>query len=107
MLSTAHKKYKFTIETSCGFCSGASVVNSEQKTKAIEKSANRKVLGFDMEAYVIAIIDYLYSDVETLVIKGIMDHGVKKNDGSKSVAKNNPAEIANDLVQYIVNNHKL
>lgn len=101
-----HRKYKFTIVPSCGFCSGASVVSSKEMRNKITQEANRKVLGFDMEAYVIAVINQLYSDVETLVIKGIMDFGENKTDKFKEKAKVNAAKVANDLLNYIIENEK-
>lgn len=106
MMSIKNKKYKFNVKPSCGFCSGASVVSSKLMRNRITKKANRKVLGFDMEAYVIAVINHLYPDVETLVIKGIMDFGKNKGDEFKEIAINNAAEFAYDLMEYIIENEK-
>ena len=50
-------KYKFGIEQNCGFCSGASVVSNKTKRNQIIKGKNRKVAGFDMEAYSLAVIN--------------------------------------------------
>ncbi len=46
----------------------------------------------------------MYPDVETLVIKGIMDFGENKNDQLKETAKQNAAKVTDDLINYIVNN---
>lgn len=107
MLSKRFRPFKFNVKDTCGFCSGSSVVNSVKMKKSIEDSANRKVLGFDMEAYVIAVINHLYDDVETLVIKGIMDFGSKKNDLFKKTAIKNSTIFTNELIEYIINNQKI
>jgi nucleoside phosphorylase len=98
--------YSFSIKHSCGFCSGSSVVSSKEMVKKIETDANRKVLGFDMEAYVIAVINHLYKEVDTIVIKSIMDFGVNKGDTFKKKAKENSAQVADDLIKYIIDHGK-
>jgi nucleoside phosphorylase len=103
----SEKKYLFNIKQSCGFCSGSSVVNSKDMIEKIENEANRKVSGFDMEAYVIAVINQLYKEVETIVIKGIMDFGINKKDTYKQVAKENSAKVADDLIRYIIDHGKI
>jgi nucleoside phosphorylase len=107
MINQRSLPYDFNVELSCGFCSGASVVDSRSLKQAIEKKAGRKVLGFDMEAYVIAVINSLYHNTEALVLKGIMDFGVKKTDKDKKRAKANAAKVTDDLVTYLVNNKKI
>ncbi|WP_317898935.1 5'-methylthioadenosine/S-adenosylhomocysteine nucleosidase family protein [Aurantibacillus circumpalustris] len=97
-----NSKYNFNINTDCGFCSGASVISNAQMRDQIIKAAGRKVLGLDMEAYVIAIINQLYTDVETIVIKGIMDFGVRKNDEFKKLAISNAIKVSFDLMNYII-----
>jgi nucleoside phosphorylase len=100
-------KYRFNIEQNCGFCSGASVVSNKAKRKQIIDGKNRKVAGFDMEAYSLAVINQFCNGVETMVIKGIMDFGEKKGDNFKIKAKNNCAKIANDLIFYMVEHLKI
>jgi nucleoside phosphorylase len=98
------RKTRFEVDTDCGFCSGASVVSNKDMRDAIVNDANRKVAGFDMEAYVLACINNEYPNVETIVIKGIMDFGKKKSDSNKKKAKENCAKIAKELVSYIIEN---
>lgn len=100
-------KYRFNVEQNCGFCSGASVVSNKTKRKQIIDGKNRKVAGFDMEAYSLAVINQFCSGVETIVIKGIMDFGEQKDDKFKTKAKNNCAKVANDLIHYIVEHIKI
>ena len=100
-------KYKFGIEQNCGFCSGASVVSNKTKRNQIIKGKNRKVAGFDMEAYSLAVINQFCIGVDTIVIKGIMDFGEKKSDLWKEKAKNNSALIANDLINYMIEHIKI
>jgi nucleoside phosphorylase len=108
MIDQRSSRYKFNVEPSCGFCSGASVVDSRKLKKSIEKGAGRKVLGFDMEAYVIAVINHLYnSQTQSLVIKGIMDFGEKKTDKDKKRAKMNSAKVCDDLITHMINNRKV
>jgi nucleoside phosphorylase len=101
-----NSKYRFGIEQNCGFCSGASVVSNKTKRNQIIKGKNRKVAGFDMEAYSLAVINQFCDDVDTIVIKGIMDFGEKKDDKFKTKAKNNCARIANDLIIYMIEHIK-
>ncbi|MFB6344074.1 hypothetical protein ACE1ET_20315 [Saccharicrinis sp. FJH62] len=103
MLQTIRKP-RFKVELDCGFCSGASVVSYKKMRDNIIKSANRKVAGFDMEAYVLACINQLYPNIETIVLKGIMDFGEHKDDKFKRKAKVNSAKIADELINYIVEN---
>lgn len=100
-------KYRFGIEQNCGFCSGASVVSNKAKRKQIIDGKNRKVEGFDMEAYSLAVINQFCSEVETMVIKGIMDFGTKKDDKFKIKAKKNCAKIADDLIKYMIEHLKI
>lgn len=102
MIQENKKQYRFNFDLQCGFCSGSSVVSFSQMRDRIKKVANRKVMGFDMEAYVLAIIKQLYADVHTLVIKGVMDFGARKKDTHKKAAKQNAATLANDLLKFIV-----
>jgi nucleoside phosphorylase len=99
--------YTFNIKPACGFCSGSSVVSSREMIDKIERDANRKVSGFDMEAYVLAVINHLFQDVDTIVIKGIMDFGVNKGDKYKKIARDNSAKVADDLIKYIIDHGKL
>lgn len=99
-------KYKFGVEQNCGFCSGASVVSNKSKRNQIIKGKNRKVAGFDMEAYSLAVINQFCTEVDTIVLKGIMDFGEKKSDKFKTAAKRNSAKLANDLICYMIEHIK-
>lgn len=101
-----NQKYRFGIEQNCGFCSGASVVSHKGKRNQIIKGKNRKVAGFDMEAYSLAVINQFCDGVDTIVLKGIMDFGEKKDDKFKNSAKKNCARIANDLIKYMIEHIK-
>jgi hypothetical protein len=102
-----NRKYKFGIEQNCGFCSGASVVSNKIRRNQIIRGKNRKVAGFDMEAYAIAVINQFCLNVDAIVIKGIMDFGEKKEDKYKTVAKRNSARVANDLILYMIEHTKI
>lgn len=104
---TKENKFTFNIKDSCGFCSGSSVVSNAKMIAKIENDANRKVSGLDMEAYVIAVINHLFGNVDTIVIKGIMDFGVNKADKFKKMARDNSASVADNLIKYIIDHGKI
>jgi|GEM_PF-2107556 len=98
--------FGYKVTTDEDFSSGSAVINDEGKvTEIIEKGA-RKLSGLEMEAYSVACInDILKPASEALVIKGISDRAVNKDDseidGSRDLAKRNAADFALRLISYM------
>jgi len=91
----------FKVSTDDDFSSGSVVVDSARKKRKIKKRASRKANGLDMEAYSLGAIQYLQKYKHIGVIKGIMDLGHNKTDQDKSIAINNAAKFAYELLLHI------
>lgn len=100
----------FQIITDEQFCSGAAVIDDEEKRNHIIDHSARKVTGLDMEAYSVACLNSILKPKhELLVIKGIMDFAKNKftteATGSKELAKTNSAQVAFQLIEYIFSDY--
>lgn len=102
---------KYQVFTDEDFCSGAAVINDPVKRNEILQRSGRKATGLDMEAYSIACINTILrpEGKELIVIKGIMDFAINKDEsetsGNKDLAKQNSAHFAFELIKHLHNTY--
>ena len=105
--SIIKNKIDYRVITDEDFCSGAAVIDDRGKREEIVNRSARKVSGLDMEAYSLACINNVLTAErkEVLVIKGIMDFAMDKNQseegGNKALAKTNSANFTLRLIKHL------
>lgn len=105
-LVSKSKERNFNIFTDEDLACGSAVIDDVDKREEIISASARKVRGLDMESYSVGCINSLVSpEKELLVIKGISDFGMAKSrsekSGNKSLAKENAAKFALELINYL------